>query len=298
MGYGVMQMGKAFVIDVAKCNGCYLCQIVCKDEHVGNDWSPYAKPQPDTGHFWLKIEEIERGTIPKVKVTYIPRLCMHCDNPPCIPACLPRAITKRADGIVLIDPTKCNGCKACIDACPYNAIYFNEEFKIAQKCTMCAHLLDGMDPLVKVPRCVEVCPHNAIIFGEYGELKSLIEKAGVLKPECETKPRVYYLNLPKPFIAGEVYDPELDECLEGAKVTAVDLKTGKTYCTETDEFGDFWLENLEWGHSYSVKIEKEGYIPWTLDKVKTDKDVNVGDITLLKEERVSMPSMKRLKRVL
>lgn len=274
-------MGKVLVIDVAKCNGCYCCQVSCKDEHVGNDWSPYAKPQPDTGHFWLKINEMERGTIPKVKVTYTPLLCMHCDNAPCIPACPIKAITKRDDGIVLIDPAKCNGCKACINACPYNAIYFNNELNIAQKCTMCAHILDGTDPLVKVPRCVEVCPHNAIMFGEHGELKSLIEKAEVLKPEYKTKPRVYYLNLPKPFIAGEVYDPNLDECLEGAKVTATDMNTGKTYNTETDEFGDFWLQNLEWGHTYSIKIEKEGYLQWQLDEIKTDKDINLGDIALL-----------------
>lgn len=276
-------MGKVLVIDVAKCNGCYCCQVSCKDEHVDNDWSPYAKPQPDTGHFWLKINEMERGTIPKVKVTYTPLLCMHCDNAPCIPACPIKAITKRDDGIVLIDPAKCNGCKACINACPYNAIYFNNELNIAQKCTMCAHILDGTDPLVKVPRCVEVCPHSAIMFGEHGELKSLIDKAEVLKPECKTKPRVYYLNLPKPFIAGGVYDPNLDECLEGAKVTATDLNTGKTYNTETDEFGDFWLQNLEWEHTYSIKIEKEGYMQWQLGEIKTGKDINLGDIALLKK---------------
>jgi Fe-S-cluster-containing dehydrogenase component len=282
-------MGKALVIDVGKCVGCYCCQIACKDEHVGNDWSPYAKPQPDTGHFWLKINEIERGTTPKVKVTYIPYLCMHCDNPPCIPACPIRAIVKRPDGIVLINPDKCDGCRSlekgpqCIKACPYNVIYFNEELKIAQKCTLCAHILDGVDPLVKAPRCVEVCPHDAIMFGEEGELRSLIEKAEVLKPEANAQPRVYYLNLPKPFITGEVYDPELDELIEGAKVTATDLTTGKIYYTETDEFGDFWLHNLEKDHTYKLTVEKDGYITWTLDAIKTEKDINLGEIPLLKK---------------
>jgi len=293
-----MVMGKVFVIDVGKCNGCYCCQIACKDEHVDNDWSPYAKPQPDTGHFWLKLEEFERGSVPKVRVTYIPRLCMHCDDAPCIQACTIGAIKKRPDGIVLIDPEKCNGCKACISACPYNAIYFNEELKITQKCTMCAHILDGVDPLVKIPRCVEVCPHDAIIFGEEEDpkIRDLINKSETLNPEWQKrpfaipyngnrfKPRVYYLNLPRPFIAGEVYDPEIDECLEGARITLTDTKTGKTYVTETDEFGDFWLENLEWGHAYTIKIEKDGYIPWVLEDIKTDKDVNLGEITLLKRK--------------
>jgi len=288
VGHGVSGVGKVVIIDVAKCNGCYCCQIACKDEHVDNDWSPYAKPQPDTGHFWLKINELERGTTPKVKVTYIPYLCMHCDNPPCIPACPVRAIIKRPDGIVLINPDKCDGCVAresgplCIKACPYDVIYFNNQLKIAQKCTMCAHILDGVDIYVNQPRCVEVCPHNAIVIGEYEELKDLIANAEVLKPEAGTQPRVYYLNLPKPFIAGEVYDPYLDECVEGAKVTAVDTKTGKVYTTVTDRFGDFWLENLEKDHAYTIRVEKDGYIPWVLDEVKVDKDVNLGEITLLR----------------
>jgi Fe-S-cluster-containing dehydrogenase component len=276
-------MGKVIVIDVAKCHGCYLCQIACKDEHVDNDWSPYAKPQPDTGHFWLKVEEIERGTTPKVKVTYIPVLCMHCDNALCMSACEVKAIVKRPDGLVLIDPEKCNGCKKCIPACPYNAIYFNDKLNIAQKCTGCAHLIDGKDPLLRTPRCVDVCPFSAIVIGEEEELKELIAKAEVLKPEYGTKPRVYYLNLPKPFIAGTVYDPDIDECLEGAKVTAIDEDTGKTYEAVTDEFGDFWLMNLEWNHKYTVKVEKEGYNTWILEGVKTDKDVNLGDIPLLRK---------------
>jgi len=279
-------MAKVFVIDLDRCNGCYCCQLACKDEHVGNDWSPYAKPQPDTGHFWMKIREMERGTIPKVKVTYIPTPCMHCDNAPCIPACPVGAITKRADGLVIIDPETCTGCKACIDACPYGAIYFNEELNIAQKCTGCAHILDGngVNPEypITVPRCVDACPTEAIKFGEYEELKDLIAKAEVLKPEYGTKPRVYYLNLPKPFIAGAVYDPEEDECIQGAKVTATDLVSGKVYVTETDEFGDFWLKNLEWKHVYSIKIEKEGYYPKTIGVVYTEKDVNLGDIPLFK----------------
>jgi ferredoxin len=75
---------KVFVIDVGRCNGCYGCQIACKDEHVGNDWTPIAKPQPDTGQFWMKMTENVRGTIPKVKVHYMGIMCMHCDNAPCM----------------------------------------------------------------------------------------------------------------------------------------------------------------------------------------------------------------------
>ncbi len=104
---------KVFVIDVAKCNGCHNCQIVCKDEHVGNDWSPIAKPQPDIGQFWLDLTERVRGTVPKVKVAYRPHLCMHCDNAPCIASCpIEGALYQREDGMVIIDAVKCTGLHA------------------------------------------------------------------------------------------------------------------------------------------------------------------------------------------
>ena len=85
-------MGKVLVIDLNICNGCYNCQVACKDEHVANDWSPIAKPQPDTGQFWNKVTDLERGQVPKVKVTYMHSICQHCDDAPCIPACNVEAI--------------------------------------------------------------------------------------------------------------------------------------------------------------------------------------------------------------
>jgi Fe-S-cluster-containing dehydrogenase component len=274
-------LGKVLVIDVAECVGCYCCQIVCKDEHVENDWSPYAKPQPDTGHFWLKIDEKERGTIPKVKVTYIPILCMHCDNAPCIPACPQNAIFKRSDGVVLINPEKCDGCKLCLDACPYGVIYFNTELNIAQKCTLCTHLLDkGW----KEPRCVGACQREAMILGEEDDpkIKTLLDKAEVLHHEYGTKPRVYYMNLPKPFIAGTIVDPSNRECLEGATIIATDLVEGVKHKTVSDEFGDFWLKDLKWMHRYLIEVSKEGYAPKKVCIAYTDKDINLGTIQLTK----------------
>jgi len=270
---------KAFVIDVSICNGCYCCQIVCKDEHVGNDWTPYAKPQPDTGQFWLKMNEFVRGTVPKVKMHYIPVLCMHCDDAPCIPACpIEGAIYKRDDGLVIIDPTKCTGCKSCVDSCPYGTIYFNEDLNIAQKCTGCAHLLDDG---WKEPRCADACPTQALKFGEETELKSLISKAEVLHPEYKAKPRVYYLNIPKKFVAGTVYDPDEKEVIIGATCTLTDPDSGEKFTTKTDNFGDFWLEKLKVG-TYSLVIEKNGYYPKEIESITTEKDVNLGEIKLYK----------------
>jgi tetrathionate reductase subunit B len=267
---------KSLVIDITKCNGCHNCQIACKDEHVGNDWTPIAKPQPITGQFWQKVIDITRGTVPKVKVSYMHTICQHCEDAPCITACAQKAIYRRDDGIVIIDPGKCTGSKNCVDACPYGVIYFNRDLNISQKCTFCAHLLDkGW----KEPRCVDVCPTGALTFGEENELKDLIKKAEVLLPEKKTKPRVYYIGLPKRFIAGAVYDARKDECIEGAKVTITDTETRKKYAAETDDFGDFWVDGLKVG-TFSMSIEKDGYQVKQIPSIKTDEDVNLGDIEL------------------
>ena len=268
---------KAFIFDVGICNGCYSCQIACKDEHVGNDWSPIAKPQPDTGQFWLKLTEHICGTVPKVKMHYVAHLCQHCDNAPCIPACGAEAIYKREDGLVLIDPEKCHGCKGCIDACPYDAIYFNEDLNLAQKCTGCAHLLDGGE--WKEPRCVDSCPTGAIKFGEESEFKSPIAGAEILLPEEKTTPRVFYLNIPKKFIAGTVYDPIEKEVVIGATCTLTGPTAGKVTTITTDDFGDFWFHGLVEGDSYSLKIQK-GSASMSIDNISTANDVNLGDIAM------------------
>jgi tetrathionate reductase subunit B len=266
---------KAFVIDIAKCTGCHCCQISCKDEHCGNDWTPYAKPQPDTGQFWGKLNDYIRGTVPKVKIAYVFVPCQHCADAPCIPVCpVEGALYRRDDGLVIIDPKKCTGCTRCIDACPYGVVYYNEQLHIAQKCTGCAHLLDGDRPITE-PRCVDVCPTEAIRFGEEADLKDLIAEAEILHPEYGLKPRVYYLNLPKRFIAGTVYDPGAEEVITGATCT---LSGDGTGTATTDGFGDFWFEGLKVG-TFSVKIEAAGKTK-TIDAINTEKDVNLGDIAL------------------
>jgi tetrathionate reductase subunit B len=248
---------KVFVHDNSICNGCYNCQIACKDEHVANDWTPYAKPEPETGHFWLKLDEKVRGQVPRVKVAYTPLLCNHCDHAPCLKSCLPGAIYKRDDGLVIIDPVKCTGCKNCVDTCPYGAIYFNEDLNIAQKCTGCAHLLDSG---WKEPRCVDACPTLALKFMEESEAQEYIAKAEFIKPERQPKdkPRVYYLNLPRRFIAGTVYDPVEKEVVIGARVSLTEIgSVGNSCTTETNGFGDFEFEKLKVG-KYALKIEKGG----------------------------------------
>ena len=306
---------KTFVIDVARCNGCHTCQVACKDEHVGNDWTPIAKPQPETGQFWLKLEQEVRGSVPKVKVAYRPHLCMHCDEAPCMDACpVEGVIYKREDGLVIIDPVSCTGCRNCVEACPYHAIYFNEGLNIAQKCTGCAHLLDDG---WKEPRCADACPTNVIRFLDEDEAQKLIGRdelrghsseggvspirallhssevgsakgesqfkacASVWRPELKdrVKPRVYYLNLPGRFIAGTVYDPKEKEVIIGATCALTELSTGKVRSSETDDFGDFWFEALPEGE-YSLEIRMDGKAKSFAGLDTKGKDINLGDIPL------------------
>jgi len=262
---------KIFLFDFAKCNGCYGCQLACKDEHVDNDWFPIARPQPELGHFWLKLHEIVHGQVPKVKVEYRAVLCMHCDEPSC--AQISDAVYKRADGLVILDPTKATY-KSVLDACPYHAIYWNEELQIAQKCTGCAHLIDQGEQ----PRCVDFCATGALRFGEESDFAAELAEAETLQPELSTKPRVYYLNMPKLFLAGEIWAPAIDESIIGAKVTLIDDK-GQKWETETDDFGDFWFRRLEAG-VYTLTVQAKGYADYRQDKILLDKSLNVGAIAL------------------
>lgn len=130
------------IIDLNKCSGCYNCFLACRDEHYGNDFPPISLSQPFKGHFWMRIIEKEKGRYPKVKLSFIPKSRMHCDNAPCIELTQDGAVYKRADGIVIIEPEKSVGRKEILFLCPYRVIFWNEEKNIPQKCKLCAHLLD------------------------------------------------------------------------------------------------------------------------------------------------------------
>ncbi|MBR4744140.1 MAG: 4Fe-4S binding protein [Oscillospiraceae bacterium] len=268
-------MPKVFVIDIARCSGCYNCQLACKDENCFNDWMPYARPQPAIGQFWCKVHEHPEGTIPKVKIHYVSQMCAHCDEPACREACPAGAVTKRADGLVLIDPAACTGCGACMEACPYDAIFKNEELGICQKCTGCAHLLDHG---AKLPRCAEACPTDAMRFGEKEEFAEELKHATVLHPEVG--PNVYYLNMPGRFLAGTLYDAEEQEVLIGARVTCVG--EGLELETVTDDFGDYWFKDLPDNGTFTVTAEMDGYRPLTFADVTTDVSRNLGDTPMEK----------------
>jgi Fe-S-cluster-containing dehydrogenase component len=247
------------IIDVEKCEDCNNCFLACKDEHVGNDWPGYTSSQPLHGHRWINILRKERGQFPLIDVAYLPVPCMHCDNAPCIKAARNNAVTKREDGIVLIDQERAKGQKEILRACPYEAIWWNDEKDAPQKCTLCAHLLDqGW----KEPRCVQVCPTSALRIMKTGDAEegrpSPPEGLEVLSPEYNTRPRVFYKNLSRYFrcfIGGSVcYEKGgAVECAEGARV-ALYRGSEKMQEAVTDIFGDFKFDNLE-ENSGAYRIE-------------------------------------------
>ncbi|MGN1001502.1 MAG: 4Fe-4S dicluster domain-containing protein [Oscillospiraceae bacterium] len=267
-------MSKIFLIDVARCTGCYNCQLACKDEHCENDWTPYAAPQPLTGHFWCHVSEHVQGTIPKVKIHYISKMCAHCPDAACMDVCPQQAITRRPDGFVLIDPAKCSGCKACMEACPYEVIYFNDDRNIAQKCTGCTHLLDHG---ARQPRCSEACPTDAIVFGEEEELREKLEGATPLAPGG----KVWYKNIPGEFVGGTIYDPVEKEVIIGGTCTLAG--EGKAYETVTDAYGDFWFRDLPRGGRYELTIQAKGFQTKVIPDICTEKSVNLDDIPLERE---------------
>jgi nitrate reductase beta subunit len=220
-----------------------------------------------------------------IDVAYLPIPCMHCDNAPCIKKAEDGTVYKKDNGIVIIDPEKAKGQKNIVDTCPYGAIWWNEEKNIAQKCTLCAHLLDDG---WKEPRCVQACPTGALraIKVENSEITKIIEDENleVLHPEYNTKPRVYYKNLHrflKCFIAGSVAFEVAGviDCAEGARVTLFN-NSKKIDEAITDNYGDFKFDKLEENSGeYRLEVVYEGYEKKILTVTLTTSK-NVGTILL------------------
>jgi Fe-S-cluster-containing dehydrogenase component len=268
-------MAKAFLIDLSHCSGCYNCQIVCKDEHCEQDWKPYAAAQPLTGQFWMRVDEKVRGQVPWVRVSYIPTLCAHCADAPCVEACAVEAFERRDDGLILINPETCIGCGSCVDVCPQGSIYFNDELNIAQKCTGCAHLLDNG---WAVPRCVDACAHDAIQFKDEEEFGALLSKAELLEGVAPFGAKAYYLHLPKRFVAGTVVDFAADEVVIGASVE-ITGSAGFSASRETDELGDFKFDQIP-VDIYQVRISADGYQPLHVEADLRQIDLSLGDLSI------------------
>jgi Fe-S-cluster-containing dehydrogenase component len=281
-GWGKQMKKYSFIIDVAKCENCNNCFLSCKDEHCGNDWPGYSLSQPLHGQRWINIKRKERGNFPEIDVAYLPQPCMHCDDAPCVKAAKDGAVYKRDDGIVIIDPQKAKGQKELVRSCPFGAIWWNEDARVPQKCTFCAHLLDkGWEK----PRCVQSCPTGAltITFVEDDTLKEIVtgdklEHLGT--PENLASPRCFYKNLYRfnsCFITGSVAyrDRTVIECAEGINIKL--LRDG-IYAAEqkTDDFGDFKFDKLSSEDGmYSIIVDSGEAGERKID-IKLKESVSVG----------------------
>jgi Fe-S-cluster-containing dehydrogenase component len=198
-------------IEVDKCIGCNRCAEACKAENN-------VPPEPFFFRTWVERYTIrsngettvecistrprEEATPPPddkdvVRTFFVPKLCNQCANPPCVQVCPVGATFQTDDGVVLVDDTRCIGCRYCIQACPYGARYLNPYTKTADKCTFCYHRITKG----QLPACVEVCPTEARVFGDLNSKASRLvrfermNKVSVLKPDLNTEPKVRYAQL-------------------------------------------------------------------------------------------------------
>lgn len=272
------------IIDVAECTNCNLCTLAAMDEYVGNEWPGYSAPMPKHGHKWINILQKERGQVPMIDIAYVPTMCNHCDDAPCMKADKTGAIKKRRDGIVLIDPVKGKGHKELVDACPYGHIWWNEELQIPQHWNFDAHLIDqGWEQT----RGQQSCPTGAMraIKVEDGDMARLAEEQNleVMRPELGTKPRVYYRNLwrySQCFIGGTL-SQERDgvvDCVASASVQLI--KNGDcVMVTVSDNYGDFKFDRLnENSGGYSIQIYANGRTKTV--ETTLGSSVNLGEIRI------------------
>jgi len=178
-------MNFGFIIDNRKCIGCHACTVACKSEH---------QVPIGVNRTWVKY--IEKGEFPDTRRLFSVMRCNHCADAPCVEICPVTALYTRQDGIVDFDNRRCIGCKACTQACPYDALYMHPEDHTAAKCNYCSHRTDiGLEPA-----CVVVCPEHAIISGDMDnpntEISKLLarETVSVRKQEKGTNPKLFYID--------------------------------------------------------------------------------------------------------
>ncbi len=191
-------MRLSFVIDQSRCIGCHACSLACKAEHdvpIGSNRT------------WVKY--VEKGSFPDVRRFFTVLRCNHCDDAPCMTICPVTALFRRDNGIVDFDRDLCIGCKACMQACPYDALYIHPDHGTAEKCNFCAHRVDKE----MEPPCATVCPTEAIIVGDMDDPASRVSKliatkqVSVRKPEKGTRPKVFYIEGEPSALTPGVADP-------------------------------------------------------------------------------------------
>jgi Fe-S-cluster-containing dehydrogenase component len=196
----------ALVIDLNVCVGCHACVTSCKEWNTSGeagslvDLNPYDADA--SGTFFNRVQTFEAGEYPDTDTIHLPKSCLHCEDPPCVPVCPTGASFKRKeDGIVLVDYDKCIGCKYCAWACPYGAREIDEKRQEMTKCTLCSDRInnESLPERDRKPACVMACPTSARLFGDIHDPESTVSKAiresegYQLMPEWGTRPANHYL---------------------------------------------------------------------------------------------------------
>ncbi len=214
-GYNPSEHLYGMGIDVSKCIGCGRCAEACKTENdvprepyffrtwveryvVREDGETLVdSPNGGIDGFPVSAEDPTTSEGRMLRTFFVPKLCNHCENAPCVQVCPVGATYTTEDGVVLVDKDYCIGCRYCIQACPYGARFMHPETRTAEKCTFCYHrVVQGLRPA-----CVEVCPTGARLFGEVGRRSTPLARfvrfneIQTLKSHLNTEPKVYYANL-------------------------------------------------------------------------------------------------------
>jgi Fe-S-cluster-containing dehydrogenase component len=220
------------VIDLDICVGCHACAVNCKEWNTGGHSAPLPDSNPyghDPSGVWfnrIHSFEVETDDPAGGRTVHFPKSCLHCDDAPCVTVCPTGASYKRSDdGIVLVNPDTCIGCKLCSWACPYGAREYDEDAGVMKKCTLCVDRIynSELPADMRVPACVSTCPVGARSFGDLGDPESDVSKlvaarAGYdLMPEQGCKPTNKYLPpRPRAHLAGAQSGPQPEPQAENA----------------------------------------------------------------------------------
>ena len=277
---GTATKNYGFIIDNRKCIGCHACSTACKSEN-----------EVPLGVYRTWVKYVETGAFPDNRRHFQVTRCNHCANPPCVRICPTQAMYQRADGIVEFDNSVCIGCKACMQACPYDAIYIDPDSGTAAKCHYCAHRTDiGLEPA-----CVVVCPEHAIIAGDmndpHSEISVLLSQQDVTvrKPEQGTAPKLFYIEgndvvmhptaterTPESFMwadviplhEGEVAGDKSRVASEKLKVKSGQVHSNGTAIRTPGTQGQPWAGPIQFGdgrmaeHMVQVGYNAQHKVPW------------------------------------